>query len=74
MKRKNSPKINNTKNYILGVDRKKAVKTDDWIVHNIPEMDSIKIYSINILSKNENVRKVEIYYPPSYNFNNKHSK
>ncbi len=55
--------------YISGSERKKRVKSKDWIVYNIPVMEAVKIFSTNFIGKDKNKKKIEIYYPPEFEFN-----
>ena len=62
--------ISNSK-YILGVDRNKKVKSNDWLIYDSIEMKSVKIFTIYFNSENDEKRKAELYYPPDYDFKTK---
>ena len=61
-------KIDKEYDYLLGVDRSKLVKSDDWLVLKTKKMDVVKVFFVSFVSQKNKSRKAEIYYPPDYDF------
>jgi hypothetical protein len=63
--------INTKKEYILGIDRRKLVKSNDWLVYKMDTTDLVKIFTVNYIIKKAKKRRAEFYYPPEFDFKQK---